>query len=238
MRAVFQSLSAFASDPRRRANAPVNTYSALNLLQRYKEKLILLFFSAKKLDVKSSFSFIKLKLCQFLPIFTAEMRSESLIYSRPPLKWGEKKFVYIDEMAGLTASHVANITSSNTDVFGHYLFGPPPDFFFGGCMPMMPPPRFQKSSSSFLRPQPPVWPPPPELMTGPPEPRKRVVTASQVIILISLISFVTSLSHHSYTPPSVRGRGTRRHPAKNHSSYTCGKTSSCSSCYWSHHKQQ
>ena len=29
-RAVFQSLSAFASDPRRRANAPVNTYSALN----------------------------------------------------------------------------------------------------------------------------------------------------------------------------------------------------------------
>ena len=31
----FQSLSAFASDPRRRAEAPVNTYSALNLLQSY-----------------------------------------------------------------------------------------------------------------------------------------------------------------------------------------------------------
>ena len=30
----FQSLSAFASDPRRRANAPVNTYSALSSSNR------------------------------------------------------------------------------------------------------------------------------------------------------------------------------------------------------------
>ena len=40
----FQSLSAFASDPRRRANAPVNTYSALsfrNLAPSYREMELL-----------------------------------------------------------------------------------------------------------------------------------------------------------------------------------------------------
>ena len=55
---------------------------------KLQRKIDIIIFFRQKLDIKSSFRFIKLKLCQFLPIFAAEMRSESLIYSHPSPKMG------------------------------------------------------------------------------------------------------------------------------------------------------